>query len=646
MSDQQGRIGDRERRASAAALLVILGIAALAYWPGLSGAFLFDDYANLTGLASLQAEPGAYAFVQYVFGGNSSELGRPLSLLTFAAQAGSWDQRPADFIAVNIALHLLNGALWYALLSALRRAGAPVPSRQAVLSATALWVLLPLHTATVLYVVQRMAILATTCFLAGALVYVAGRVRAVREPAAGYALMGLGVFIGTVLGTLCKETAAVTPLLLLLLEGTLLRQLARPAGWRTASAILLGLPAAALLAYLLLSLPGFAAGYASRTFTMGERLLTEGRVLFTYLRAAFLPTGGAVRVLYDDLPVSTSWREPWTTALAAAGWAGLVLAAAWCRQRAPVFSFAVGGYLIGHLLESTVIPVEIAFSHRSYLPLLGPSLLLGSAAWQLASSEAARKVRGAILVAGAAYLLLLMADLVQAAVLWGQPLEQAKAWVRQQPGSQRAVLTYGNLLLRDQNLDATFRLYGAAWTRQPDDAVYLLSVFELGCFNADIHPSMAAIDRSVRRYRGPEATIAVGIVGSVATRMERGNCPHQSPRELLAVADAMLESPAFQGKRFLLLYHGAMVLDLLGDKRAALDRIEKALELEPQVPVLQQAALWSVQLGDTGRARRHLRAAENSPRIGARSRWLHRREIAGIRDMIELYESLPDQPPA
>ena len=51
----------------------------------------------------------------------------------------------------------------------------------------------------------------------------------------------------------------------------------------------------------------------------------------------------------------------------------LLVATAWkYRKKAPVYTFAVFWFLGGHILESTVVPLELYIEHRNYLPLLGP----------------------------------------------------------------------------------------------------------------------------------------------------------------------------------------------------------------------------------------------------------------------------------
>jgi tetratricopeptide (TPR) repeat protein len=629
---------------SAWLLLALLILAGLACLPGLGAAFLFDDYPNLSGLSAVGADSSPYTWLQYLLNGVSSALGRPLSLLSFAAQSASWDQHPEDFLRVNLLLHLLNGALWFSFLVRLQRLGAIPDSRALPLLACALWLLLPVHASAVLYVVQRMTLLATSFVLTGLVLYASGRLAAGEgAEGTGYVRMSAGVAAATLLGTLSKETAAVAPMLLLALEGTVLRGVPRPARWRTWSGIFLWLPALSLLAWLVLQIPAFLEGYGTRTFTPGERLLTESRVLFMYLAHAFWP-GTSVRLLYDDLAVSSTPFHPWTTALALLGWLAIAVVSVARGKRWPVFSLAVAWYLTGHLLESTLIPLELAFDHRSYLPLLGVCLGLAAGIVHVAS-HAAERLRRAIFAGVAVYLALLAGCLWLSASLWGRPLAQAREWVVRQPESHRAVHHYGRLLLNAQQPGTAAALYEGAARRWPDDAVIALSRFELGCFDPGIQPALPDVHRAVREYRGSDIARAAGLLQGIADRVTAGGCPSLRPDDVLAVLDTMLDSPWFVHMRATLHHSAALLLDATGRKPAALERLDQALALDPQVPMLQQAVLWSLQLGDTAQARAHLGTLETSTRIPPRQRWSHRKEIQGARQLIELYESLPGGPP-
>lgn len=603
---------------------------------------MFDDYPNLSGLTALRESSGAYAWVQYVGSGISSVLGRPVALLSFAAQAASWDGHPEHFLVVNVLLHLANGALWFAVLVRLQRLGASGLGEGPAgpLLICALWLLLPIHGSAVLYVVQRMTLLATAFMLAGIWAYLHGRfVAAHGRLRAGYLWMSGGATLGTLLGTLSKETAATLPLLLLAIEATVLRARARPTGWKAWSACFLALPCALLMGYLAVRFPAFLEQYTHRSFTMSERLITEGRVLFIYLAHAFVPDSAGIRLLHDDFVLSRSLLQPWTGALALAAWGFIVGAAVLLRHRAPALALAVAWFLLGHALESTFIALEIAFDHRNYLPLLGVSLGLGAAFLELrrrAGPLMRRVVDGGI----AAYLALLGLCLWLSTSLWGEPLAQAQRWAERQPESPRAAQYYGEVLLDHGKLGSAAQVYEAAGRRWPDDAVLALSFYRLGCFQPAIGPAPESLLGTLARYPGADAHRAASVARLIADHLAHNECPHGQPDELLRVLETMVDAPGFRAAHCSLRHTRALLLDALGRKPEALVELEAALAIETQVPLLQQAILWSLQLGDSARARGHLETAERSPGLTGRTRWLYREEIRGARQLVELYESL------
>jgi hypothetical protein len=146
-------------------------------------------------------------------------------------------------------------------------------------------------------------------------------------------------------------------------------------------AAVVGLCLAAALVYALLPAGKWLwAGYEMRGFTPLERLLTEGRVLWFYLGLIVLPRMEAFGLYHDDISLSTGLLMPWTTLPALLGLAGLGWIVWRTRNRAPLLAFGIVWFLIGHGLESTVLPLEIAHEHRNYVPLFG-IVLVG--AWAL-----------------------------------------------------------------------------------------------------------------------------------------------------------------------------------------------------------------------------------------------------------------------
>ena len=156
-------------------------------------------------------------------------------------------------------------------------------------------------------------------------------------------------------GFLGKENTVLMPLLLLVCEFTLLRKVTlgpHPARVRLIQVGYIVLPLVIGIAYVVTH-PGLLS-YEGRAFTLEQRLMTQPRVLWTYLQWLFVPNITAFGLFHDDLVLSTGWVTPPTTLIAVAGWCVTFVAAILLRARAPVFAFAVLFYLANHALESTV----------------------------------------------------------------------------------------------------------------------------------------------------------------------------------------------------------------------------------------------------------------------------------------------------
>src|SRR5699024_6855887 len=147
---------------------------------------------------------------------HSGPLHRPVSMLSFLANATTTGLDAFPFKLTNLAIHLLCGVIIHALLRRLLQRDkhlapyAPI----AALAVTALWLLHPMQVSTVLYIVQRMAQLAALFMLLGLLAYVIGRQALLDgRRKTGLAWLFLAVPTATLLAMLSKENGALTPLL-------------------------------------------------------------------------------------------------------------------------------------------------------------------------------------------------------------------------------------------------------------------------------------------------------------------------------------------------------------------------------------------------------------------------------------------------
>ena len=295
---QASRIGSIRSIPPGFLLCIVLLLAWAAYHPGLSGGFIFDDLGNLPALGAFGPVDNATTFWRYITSGSADPTGRPLALLSFLIDADNWPADPYPFKRTGALLHLLNGFLLYVVLAQLGKfLGEADPERRfaAVLGA-ALWLLHPLFVSTTLYIVQREAMLPTTFVLLGLSGYVYGRGLAARGRMAGVALAAVSVCLCTALAILSKANGALLPLLAWIVDAVLLRPhvVMHPRTRKVFALVrasVLVAPSVLLLAYLAYKgWSGLTVGIlAERPWTLGERLLTESRVVMEYLSLLWIP---------------------------------------------------------------------------------------------------------------------------------------------------------------------------------------------------------------------------------------------------------------------------------------------------------------------------------------------------------------------
>jgi hypothetical protein len=345
------------------------------------GPALLDDLSSLMVIGNLQEHP-ELAW-DYVTGDTSGPLGRPVSIATFVIEKLLLGNSLAISKQVNIVLHLLNGlfVIWLFWLL-FRYREVPGYHWLAVILGAA-WLLSPLFVSTVLYAVQRMAMLSTTFMVLACISYVYWRLAFLRNQFSGL-FLAISV-ICVVLAVFAKENAVVVIPVLLLLEALWFQFVGvdgQPVRWlRITSLSLMGLGGAIVLLLLVLDHEGLAANFGHRYFTLEERLLTQARVLWDYVGQIFAPDILRMGLYHDDLVVSTAVSEPASTFNALLAWSGVtvlfILSLFW--QWGRYLALGVAWYLVGHSVESTVLPLELYFEHRNYFPAVGLFLLVGAA---------------------------------------------------------------------------------------------------------------------------------------------------------------------------------------------------------------------------------------------------------------------------
>lgn len=361
-------LGSRQR----IAFLLLLLLAVALYAPSLHGPLVHDDLAHLGPHSSLNWKSFDDPAIAETIDANPTRM---LGMGTFGVQHLLFGESTLAGKAINLAIHLINATLLLLVVLRLTTlAGGMAPARRGWLAivVAGVWLLHPLQVSTVAYSIQRLAQLPTLFILAAMIPWLQWLQEGRPAQRTWLALLAFGLTIPAFFN---KENGALLPLFLLLCLPL--------TGWRprlpqsmTARGLLL-LAAAGIVAAVWQLLPGFWRGqvmgsYLIRDFDLWQRLMTEARVLVFYLSEILWPAQSRMSLHLDDIAISRDLWTPWTTLPAILVVAGIASAGSWLLlARRSLVGFGLLFFLAGHLVESTVIGLEIAYEHRNYLPMAG-----------------------------------------------------------------------------------------------------------------------------------------------------------------------------------------------------------------------------------------------------------------------------------
>ncbi len=365
-------------------LSLLAALTAAAYANSIDGTFVFDDTAitqnphiqtlSLSGILSGEALREATRALP-----QTTLSGRPLVTLTFAVNYAISGGAVWSYHAANILIHLgagwtLFGLMWRTLVRMGRPAG---EARMLAFVAAAIWLVHPLQTQSVTYIVQRAESQMGLFYL----LTVYGVARGLVSRRRGIWFAAAVVFSAA--GMACKESMATAPLAAMLycwIFGRPMRQVeASVAGVAGGTALPRGGRAQRWLLFAGLAgtwaVLALVAGDDARSESAGFKLahvrpwtylLTQCEVIWHYLRLAAWPHGLAIDY---DWPIVRSLSEVWPAALALLV---LLIATAIGAGRRRPWSFPAAWVFLTLGPTSSVIPIsDAAFEHRMYLPLAG-----------------------------------------------------------------------------------------------------------------------------------------------------------------------------------------------------------------------------------------------------------------------------------
>ncbi|NDY96313.1 tetratricopeptide repeat protein [Wenzhouxiangella limi] len=425
-----------QRKISWLAAVTVVAATIVAYWPSFEVPFYLDDYLHFIETPALH-DAGDVAGIQ------AYSPARFIANWTLAANYSVHGEDVFGYHLVNLLIHLLAGlGLWLLLSALLRSRALDIKTRPWLrwvpLIATAIFLLHPLQTQAVTYIIQRHASLAAMFYLLSLSAFAWGRLRG------DWRLFILTSLAG-VLAFFSKQSAATLPLALLLVELLFFRRL----GPKSVVVVAAAAALTAVLVAWVLHWPRFDILGTTREVGGMARLdylVTQFGVLWHYIGQFFLI--GEQRLEYDFALVAMDWRMG--IVLPALGHLALLILGFLTWRRAPLVAFGILFYYLAHAVESSVIPIrDLAFEHRTYLPNAGLAVALVAGLATMLAGQSRTWQRSAV----AGLVLLMGFTLYQTWArnsLWVQPEAFLQANTRLAPDSPRAWTNLGRELLRQE----------------------------------------------------------------------------------------------------------------------------------------------------------------------------------------------------
>ena len=320
---------------------------------------------------------------------------RILPNISFAVNYYFGQLNPFGYHLFNLIIHLLTGIFLFLFIKntlyVYRRDTLDTYPDLIAFFAALIWIVQPVATQSVTYIVQRMASMVALFYILSLLLYVKGRITMLRSP--GNRLIPAIFFIGCAISSGCaivtKENAGTLPLVILLYEWFFFQDLKLK--WSRLQIL--------WIAFFVIVFAGLALWflgenrvlqimniYNYRNFSLFERVMTEWRIIIYYISLFLWAPPGRIN-LDHDYPLSLSPVHPATTMLALAAILGLLAWAAYAAKKDRLIAFCIFWFFITQTIESTIIGLELIFEHRTYLSFMMTSLLFVLTAFLLVKNR-------------------------------------------------------------------------------------------------------------------------------------------------------------------------------------------------------------------------------------------------------------------
>jgi tetratricopeptide (TPR) repeat protein len=594
-------------------LLLIIVLSILVYSNTFHVPFQFDDKPNIVENPIVMdlkyfAQPSEAGFLSDTFQYNVF-IRRFVGHLSFALNYKAHGLDVRGYHVANLLIHIINGILLYSLVVLsfrtpwLRDSSIMNNSRLVALFSALLFVSHPVQTQAVTYIVQRLASLATMFYLMSLVFYVGWRLRTeARSSESGvwkkYAFFILSL-VSTVLAMKTKEITFTLPLVITLYEflfftGKVKMRLLRLMPFLLAMLII---PLTYIWLYSDIDKPVGEMMTDADEFTTVQKisrtdyLLTEQRVLVTYLRLLVFPAGQSFDYKY---PIYHSFLEPpvclsflllliiiclglylfFRSRVSENGpefgvWRSDMHSSFIAHRSLRLIAFGIFWFFLTISVESSIIPLHVIYEHRVYLPSAGVFIAVSTASYIFSRKKKGKKA----FMAMAMIVITFSAATYERNGIWRSEISLWEDAVRKDPLNVRAYSNLSDAYHVKGMLDDAVRIYIKAIKLAPDAPQAHNNL-------ALVYLEKGMVEKAVEHYKkalrlDPENPLRHSRIGNAYMKMEMADkaLEHFEIAVRLNPDDATAHNElgsAYKSKR-------------LFDK--AVEHYRLAAELEPRNPI-------------------------------------------------------------
>ncbi|WP_010581610.1 tetratricopeptide repeat protein [Schlesneria paludicola] len=373
VAESHNRSNGSRRKATVISVVILTVSGMIAYANSYSGPLVFDDIPTIAESPSIKS---LWPIEAVLFNGTVSAVGRPLVNLSFALNYAWGGLDVTSFHVTNVILHLLAALTLFGVIRrTLERPATAASLREnatrIALFCSLIWMLHPLQTESVTYVVQRSESLVGLFYFLT--LYCAIRANSSPSPT----FWTVAAFASCLGGVASKEVMVSAPLTVVIYDrafsGSTFRSLLDRRRWLYFSLFSTWIPLIAFVAQGRHDSAGFGYGLSS-----WEYALTQFESITRYLRLAFWPDSlvldygvGVTRNLNVIIPAAI------VVALFACGSLVAIRYQSWIAFLGFVFFASLSP-------SSSIIPIvtQTTAEHRMYIPLVSVTIIAVITIWQ------------------------------------------------------------------------------------------------------------------------------------------------------------------------------------------------------------------------------------------------------------------------